>query len=346
MIAGAGLAGVCAALWLSNTRPVAVLNPPDSSASRAAAGLVNPRMGPRAARVWQAAAALDALAATLDAAGVARLFRRTGIVRPARDAHQARRFLDADAANWLEPESAAERWPHVHAPHGALWVPDGGSVDVPALLDALLDAARANGAEIRAAQLVGWSETASGVRVETDGGAIDADRLLLAVGDGARHLPARAALPLHRIKGQTITLARPDALDADGPTVAGGTYAVPGPGGVVVGATYEHTFETTAPTDEATRALAEAAAQTMPLLAGASVLDACAGVRLTVPEHVAPGRLPVWGPMPGARRVWVLTALGSRGLLTAPLLASLLPHALDQPDRLPPEVSPRRLRPA
>ena len=342
-MAGGGLAGACAALWLSQDRPVVVLAPPGASASRAAAGLVNSRMGPQARRGWRAEAALDALVATLDLARCAPLFRRTGVVRPARDARQARRFREADADRWHTPAAAAERWPHVHAPHGALRVPDGGSVDVPAMLDALLDAARANGATVRADRLVGWTETPGGVRVETDGGDLEACHLIVAVGDGARHLPALQALPLHRIKGQTVTLARPAGLDADAPALAGGTYAVPGPDGVVVGATYEHTFETTQPTDAATRSLAEAAARTLPLLATAAVLDARAGVRLTVPERVAPGRLPVLGPLHDASRVWVFTALGSRGLLTAPLLATLLPDALPRPGRVPPEVVLSRL---
>lgn len=342
VVGGAGLAGALAAFWLSRSRPVVVLAPPDlPSASHAAAGLVNPRMGPHARRAPAAEAERDALIETLAQVGVPGLFRQTGIVRPARDARQARRFAEADAPNWHSPGAARERWPHLASPHGALWVPDGGSVAVPALTRALLDAAERQGATVQRARLTGWHPSPHGVRVDTGSDTVEASWLVVAVGDGGRHLPAVAALGLHRIKGQTVTLARPASLAADGPAVAGATYAVPGPGGVVVGASYEHTFGDVRPDAETGQRLAAAAAAAVPALADCAVLAQTAGVRLTVPEAVAPGRRPVVGPI--APGVWVFTGLGSRGLLAAPLLARLLPDALHRPDRLPPDVRPERL---
>ncbi len=339
VVAGAGLAGALAAFWLSRTRPVVVVAPVgEASASAAAAGLVNPRMGPQAGRLPTVDAELDALSETLDLADAAPLFRRTGIVRPARDDRQASRFRDADTSRWLVPEAAAERWPHVVAPHGALWVPDGGSVRLPGLLDALL---AASGARRVDARVTGWTDRVDGVAVDTSAGVVLASHLVLAVGDGGRRLPAVAALDLHRIKGQTVTVARPAALAPDGPAVAGATYAVPAADGVTLGATYEHAFAHTAPDAEGARRLLAAAGAVVPQLAGAEVLAQAAGVRLTVPEAVAPGRRPVAGRL--ADRVWVLTGLGSRGLLAAPSLARLLPDALDGRAALPPDVSPARL---
>ena len=327
VVAGAGLAGSLVAFWLSRSRPVVVLAPSgEPSASDAAAGLVNPRMGPHARRRPDVGRELEVLVETLDLADASPLFRRTGVVRPARDARQASRFADSDAPRWLVPGAAAERWPHVVSPHGALWVPDGGSVDVPALTRALVAAAVRNGAVVRDVRLVGWAEVAGGVRVQTDGEAVVASHLVVAVGDGGRHLPALDALGLHRVKGQSVTLARPVALASGGPAVAGGTYAVVGEAGVVVGATYEHAFESVVPDAATGRRLAASAARVVPLLAGAAVLGQAAGVRLTVPETVAPGRRPVARPL--AARVWAFTGLGSRGLLAAPALARALSEAM------------------
>ena len=85
------------------------------------------------------------------------------------------------------------------------------------------------------------------------------------------------------------------------------------------------------------------AARLLPALADAQILDARAGVRVTVPHVASPLRLPLLGPLPGQPRLWVFTGLGAKGLLTAPLLAHALPHALTDPSHLPDEVSTRRL---
>ena len=108
VVAGAGLAGACAAAVLSRTRPVVVLEAgrPGGGATGAAAGLVNPFMGPKAKPAWRHDAALDALAALAADAGGGP-FRATGVVRPAGSARQARAFQDrADAhpdLDWLGP---------------------------------------------------------------------------------------------------------------------------------------------------------------------------------------------------------------------------------------------------
>jgi glycine oxidase len=68
------------------------------------------------------------------------------------------------------------------------------------------------------------------------------------------------------------------------------------------------------------------------------VLEPRAGVRVTVPRTHSPQRLPLVGPLTGRRRVWVFTGLGSKGLLTAPLLARDLGSWLEAPERIPAEV--------
>ena len=165
VVAGGGLAGACAALVLSRTRRVVVLEPEatGSGATAAAAGLVNPFMGRKAKPSWRHGQALDALAALADEAGDG-LFRQTGVIRPAGSAAQADAFRDrADAhpdLEWLTAPASAERWPGVAAPHGALWVGRGGSVDLAAFARAALATAVSRGAEVRRARLVDWHTTA------------------------------------------------------------------------------------------------------------------------------------------------------------------------------------------
>lgn len=343
VIAGAGLAGACAALSLSRSSRVVVFEAgrAGEGASGAAAGLVNPFMGRKARPAWRHAEALGALHATLDEAGAPDLFLASGLVRPARDAPQSDVFEASARANgigWLGAEAAAERWPAVRSPHGALWVAEGGSVDLPALVRACLRTARQRGAVLReGCRVEGWRRDGSGLVVATSGGEVRTQRLVLTVGDGARRLAALGALPLHRVKGQTVVLERTPTTPADLPAVSGGAYVVPRPGHIVVGATFEHHFDDLAPDPEATRRLVDQAHALVPSLGG-SVVEARAGVRLTVPTGASPRRLPVAGPLPGEPGVWVLTGLGAKGLMTAPLLARLLPSALDGVAALPAEI--------
>ncbi|MFO8099610.1 MAG: hypothetical protein R6T83_08335 [Salinibacter sp.] len=73
----------------------------------------------------------------------------------------------------------------------------------------------------------------------------------------------------------------------------------------------------------------------IPDLASAPVVDEVAGVRVKWQES----NHPLLGPLPDRTRIWTLTALGSKGLLTAPLLARDLPTYLEDPASLPDPVS-------
>lgn len=345
VIVGAGLAGACAALVLSRTRRVVVVEAegPAAGASGAAAGLANPFMGRAAKPAWRHSEALDALAELAAEAGDG-LFRQTGILRPAVSTQQAHRFRDRAGAHadleCLSPGASAEQWPLVRSEHGTLVVRGGGSVDIPAFVDAALMTAEARGAEVVRARLGGWRAEADGTVAITGQWEIRTRHLVLAVGDGARRLAPLAGLPLHRVKGQTLRLGRPPALPADHPAVAGAGYAVPSDAGVVVGSTFEHDFEDVAPDPALDAGLAAKGSALLPVLDGAPVLDRRAGVRLTVPTSVAPRRLPLAGPLPGHPGVWVVAGLGAKGLLTAPLIARHLPAALDGRRPLPAELCP------
>ena len=347
VVAGAGLAGAAVALALSATRDVLVLDDGVPGASGAAAGIVNPFMGRAARPAWRHRDALDALDALLDAADAERLIRRTGVLRPARDDRQRGVFEDRaaqhDGLDWLAPGAAADRFPDVVAPEGAMWVREGASVDLPGLARAALAIAERQGARLLSQRLTGWRRDGADLVAETDGPSVRCRHLVLALGDGAHRLTALDALPLHRVKGQTLWLARPSSLAPDHPAVAGHGYVVPTADHVLVGATYEHDVTSTAPDPRRDAGLRQRAAALVPALAEADVLDRRAGVRITVPARVSPRRLPLAGPLPGHGGVWILTGLGSKGLLMAPLLARALADALDG-GALPPETDPRRVR--
>jgi glycine/D-amino acid oxidase-like deaminating enzyme len=348
LIVGAGLAGACAAAWLSDREAVTVLEAegPACGASGAAAGVVNPLLGPKAHPAWRAEAALDALHATLGRTGSGELFRGGGLLRPARDPRQAEAFGQRAGAlphlaGWLPPEASRERYPEVLAPHGALEVYPGGALDPGALTRRALQASEAR---VRTGRAVSFGEAGDRAWVETsEGERLEASRVLLAPGDGFRAFAPLAALPLHRTKGQTVWVRRPPGLGPL-PVLSGFGYVVPEAegvpegGGLVLGSTYEHTFETPSPTPEGTRAILRKVARMVPALGEAEVVEARAGVRVGVPGAVSPGRLPFLGHLPDYRRVWAFVGLGSKGLLMAPLLAQALAAGGWDPESLPSEV--------
>jgi glycine/D-amino acid oxidase-like deaminating enzyme len=311
---------------------------PASGASGAAGGLINPFPGRKAAPAWRHGEALDALVSMEESAG---LLRRDGILRPALDARQATIFRERaaehpDELDWLESAAVDERWPSVAAPDGALWVRHGGALDIPAFVKAVLGRVPVLGGtsvlDAGEDERCAWVETSDGRRLE-------AGTVLLAPGQGFRNLPALADLPLGRVKGQTIRLAWPDGAGL--PLLAGYGYVVPEGETLIVGSTYERSFTHVEPTAEATRDILENVSRMVPGIEAATVIGAQAGVRVTVPARLSPRRLPMIGPLPGRRRLWAFVGLGSKGLLTAPLLSRSLPAWIDNPGAIPGEVRVR-----
>jgi len=348
IIVGAGLAGACAAFTLSRDHRVHVLEAeePASGASGAAAGLVNPFMGRRAQPVWRLREALDAVPTLLERAGASDLFPDTGVLRPAVEPDQVAPFQEAadehpDLATWLSPGAVHERYPAVQPDRGALYIPRGGAVNVGAMVRALLAAAEEQGATVETqAPVLYWRETPDAAMVEVDRGddteELRADRVLLALGQGFPPFPELQRLGLDGVKGQTVRVHRPEGLAGNLPPMSGRGYIVPDGDTLVLGSNYDNDYDDLSPDPDATAYIREKTSKMLPGLDEAEVLDATAGVRVM---HSATNR-PLLGPLPHRERLWTFTALGSKGLLTAPLLALHLPTYLQDPTELPNVVTP------
>ena len=347
VIVGAGLAGSCAALVLSESRPVHVVeaDKPASGASGAAAGLVNPLMGRKAKPVWRLREALDAVRDLLDRAHATSLFSDGGLLRPTVEEKQVRWFQDAvaahpDLAEWLPEAVVQERFPDVKTAGGAMRIPRGGALDVSAFVHAMLDAAMRNGATVETqARVTNWGDTAEGAFVGVDreeaSERIDADRVLLCLGQGYPGHASLEALSLHGIKGQTVRVQRPASVQAPLLPMSGRGYIVPTPDGtLVLGSSYDHDFTDLAPDPQQTAWIQEKTSKMVPGVDRVEPLEVRVGVRVKHTET----NLPLLGPLPGCRRVWTFTALGSKGLLTAPLLARELPGHFQAPETIPVEV--------
>lgn len=222
-----------------------------------------------------------------------------------------------------------------------LFFPQAGVVDPAMFVKALLA-----DTSLIAERVTRLRQTAKGWRIITDKSDDEFDAAVIANGlDAIRFAEART-LPLTGSAGQVDWFSDADAPDH---AHAFGPYAAPCPkGGAIIGATYapvaigaEARF-----TPEATQSNIAAVARTLPDFA--ATLDAGksrprASIRCTTPD-----RLPVCGPLPdwgfysgaydglrtgkkvdyprGEMRpgLYILTGLGSRGLVTAPYAAALL----------------------
>ncbi len=368
VIAGCGLAGACAAFELSASQRVLIIDRtgPGAGASGTTIGLVSPLMARRARPVWRMAEAVAALNRMIRESNSESLFRREGVLKPARSSEQADEFRDAASrwpahGVWHDVDTVRVRWPEITPAFGLLEVTSGGSISMPALCANLLKAAVARGAKFMAeARITDWTEGAENVRVSIEAGSsirfepdaapsarrthsrvepdpsleINAKRLLLAIGSGYLDFPELSALHLHPIKGQWIRLEAA-ALNREAfRPVSSRRYIASLHDHFIVGSTYEHNFEHLRPTEQASSLLHAEATELINRLATARIVGASAAVRVTVPGI----RLPMVGPLPGRDRVWIFTGLGSKGLLMAPLLAGELPEFFTNNRDIPKEI--------
>lgn len=336
-VAGASLADAAAQAGLKAT----IIDPQGlaAGASGNPAGLIMPRLdlGASAAARFFIAAYLQVLRtiARLEAAACAPLFNPCGVRQPA---------LSADDRQWAEKALAAPLLPPelMTGRDGGLFFPQAGVIDPPAYVAAL-----AREADIVKARALSIDATADGVRLRlSTGELLDAAAVVIANGAEALRFSEARTLPLTRVAGQIDWFPHaqpPETAHAFGP------YAAPAPGGgLIIGATYDRIGDSDAlrSSSDATRSTIEAVAAALPQLA--RTLDAAQAVPRASVRCQTPDRLPVAGPAPdlhfygaayddlrtGKARdypegellpnVFLLTGLGSRGLVTAPLCAALI----------------------
>jgi glycine oxidase len=177
--------------------------------------------------------------------------------------------------------------------------------------------------------------------VEVDRGEetedLSADRVILALGQGYPSFPELRRLGLTGVKGQTVRVRRPSSLNGTLPPLSGRGYVVPdGDDALVLGSNYDNNFDDLTPDPDATAYIREKSARMVPGVDQTEIVEEQAGVRVKYSET----NVPLLGPLPRRNRLWTFTALGSKGLLTAPLLALDLPAYLQDPTTIPEAVHP------
>jgi glycine oxidase len=316
LVIGGGIAGCSLAYGLAR-RGVAVRliekgRVGQEGASAVGAALLNPYRG-RGAKPGRydldGLAAFWRLAGKLEADGHAHGARRSGVLRVASSARQARVWNDLPGLRF-QPEP-----PHPYrAPEGAFLVPDGGWLEPSLLLSSLAAAAAKRGGEFVEGCEVERLERRQGTWLaHTSVGPIAARVMVLCTGAGAVRgieLPG-----LERIAGDQVTLASSAPLPYP---IAGAVYLASTGDRVLVGGNHRPPEQGD---PHAPELLRSSAARMVPPLLDAPIERVWTGIRAKRPDNI-----PLVTEI--EPRLWFLGAFGGRGFLTAPLLADRLASIL------------------
>ncbi len=270
-----------------------------------------------------------------------------GTLRAAREHRLPHEVLDA--------AEAMRRFPAFRLPQGFVCVhqPDGGFVTVETALAAMLRQAEAAGAELRAkTEVLRIHPHARGVRIETDGGEIEAGTVVVAAGAWTKRLLPDLPLALRPTRQVMAWFDPQDAAPfADGRFPAfllesrhGVHYGFPPHGDARVKVAKHHHADATADPDNVDRTVSAAdEALIRPALADfiPAANGALARARTCLYTMTADGDF-VIDRLPGAANVIVASACSGHGFKFAPVLGEVLAD-LATGGRTPHDISRFRL---
>ncbi|SET84474.1 NAD(P)/FAD-dependent oxidoreductase [Hymenobacter actinosclerus] len=344
LIIGYGIAGATLAAELRGRgRTVLVLDTPQpDSASRVAAGLMNPVAGKRFALAWRADELLTAAAAfyQVQEQRLGRPFFQALPIAKFFSSVQEQNALLARSADrpWLDfvddiSTGALPPLPGVSPQFGGLLVRRGGFVLVEELLTALTAEGLAQGWLQH--ETFDWAALVAGPAGGfAYAGRVQARHVISCEGAATIQNPYFGWLPLTPNQGEVLTVECP-GLPAD--TVLNkGAYVVPlGANRLRVGATYRWPPFAAGITAEAREELGQRLAELTAL--PFRVVDQRAGVRPAVRD-----RKPLLGTHPNLPGLHVFNGMGSKGVMLAPRLAQVMAEWLENDVEPWPEVNIRR----
>ncbi|MFN2571033.1 MAG: glycine oxidase ThiO [Gemmatimonadales bacterium] len=335
LVAGGGVIGAACARALALKGLTVLLcepGPEHGAASTASAGI----LGAQIERTDDALRALglrgrdlyDGLAAELtETTGIDIGLWREGVASLAFDETEAELLREAVArqrqaglrCDWLAAADVAERFPAVAPCVGAMFAPEDGAVNAPALSRALLADARERGVQVSRAR-VNRIRTILGrvTEVATSAGTVRVEHVIVAAGAWSphiEHLPR--TLPVAPVRGQIAALPWPDGMPRAVIYFDHG-YIVARDGEALVGSTMEHVGFDASVTESGVAQLMHLGQRLLPCLPGVPTRT-WAGLRPMTPD----GR-PIVGPDPDVRGLWYATGHGRNGILLAGLTAEII----------------------
>jgi len=294
-ILGAGLSGLSTAWHLAKIGryDITIFDPNGigNGASGVAAGLLHPFAGARSRKNWRADEGMEAtlsLIREIQDYATTPLVVKTGLHRPALTQEQKIDFAMCAKDN-----------PDVNCCPGGVFIDKAYVVDCEKYLEALWLACANKEVKFEKEAVISLNEVDS------------YDHVVVAMGAASKNLPELSHLPITPIKGQVLTLERPDALPPLSSPISSQGYLLMHPRNdvFIAGATYERIFPDELPHIEVAKLdLIPKIQAFFPQLANAKVLRCRAGIRASTPDH-----RPLIKHLGNNR--WVITGMGSKGLL-------------------------------
>ncbi|WP_100407384.1 NAD(P)/FAD-dependent oxidoreductase [Bacillus solitudinis] len=342
IIVGAGILGASTAYHLAKSgAKVMIIDRNDKGkATEAAAGIVCPWLSQRRNQAWYLLAKNGAkyyptLIKELQLEGEMNTgYEKIGVLSLHREEKKLdnmierakKRRIDAPEIGEiikLSEEETKALFPALSDEYRSVHVKGAARVDGKELCEALIRAALRHGATLRkaSAELLFEKDRVIGVELEEGSERLLADKVIVTAGAWVKELlkPLGINFQIEPQKAQIVHLELPNTDTSRWPVVMSPTshYLLAFEGGrIVVGATHENGMGYDARvTAGGLHEIFEKAFTIAPSLGNGTVVETKVGFR-----PVAPGFLPVIGPIPNFKEVLVANGLGSSGLTVGPYL--------------------------
>lgn len=287
-----------------------------AGASGIAAGLLHPFVGQHAKLNWRGLEAMKATQRLIDESRMAlgkQVTNPTGFLRVALLDDQEKNYRRCAEENreveWWEEETCLKAIPALSENKGAIYITNAQTVLSKEYLQGLWKSCELQGGEF------------SSLPIDKLAQLRHFDRVIIAAGSGIPEIEELIEFPLTLVKGQLLELEWPDHIPALPFPVNSQAYVVMAADGrsCIAGATYERGFESPQPDIEIAKQEILPKLSFLPHLQHTRIIGCRAHVRVSTKGH-----LPVIKQV--NPRMWVLTGMGSKGLLYHALFGEELAH--------------------
>lgn len=342
-ILGAGISGLSSAdACINKNKKCAVfdLSEPGEGTSGAPGMLVNAATGRRAKKTWHAELGYRSVYSLLSRAenfSNEEFFETNTVLRPGLTQKLAEDFQRSIEKyiwpegwiEWIDREQVNKKYPYINNEYGALLIKNGITVNGRMFIKACSKYLQSMGMQAHYGEEPDYQYIDGKWIISTNSKArIVADYLIDARGYYLTQSENWEFIPFHNIKGQTATFFYSDPLPLSTSISSLGYMAFMNkkPKQLTVGSTYEHDFHSLETDSEGLKYLIEKLENTLPDYSeNYDSVKQWSGVRTTVPD-----RKPVIGRHPEISKLFVIGALGSKGLLLGSYVANeLVSHIFD-----------------
>lgn len=342
-IFGAGIAGLSVAdELLQRNKSVTIIDTalPGSGSSGAPLVLINPATGRRAKMVHRAKESLESISDLLlrvqEFSGQ-QFYERNGVLRPALDEDLAKDFQrspekyswpDPSWIQWLDKDEFSSTYDYFGETFGGLVIEPGYTVNAPLYLELLTGYLKSKGLQTLFETEATINESNDNLyRVDlADGSSFHTKHVIHATGSSIKHNSPWQFLPFKTTKGQLLDLTFKSPLPLRESVSSMGYFAfLPSTANrLVVGSTYEHSYDNLQTDETGRQYLYDKLDRTLPGLSDLPhTFVMWSGERISMKDHK-----PAIGEHPEKKNLYLLGALGSKGMVHGRYLAKQLTDSI------------------